>query len=111
MAELTDTSPVPAFTPEPVAKAATIRLELDLEQANSLHQWLLKSMHEGETALDDALVSAALQKLTHELEFANTVSAVREELEAAGFDTAGVEDEQVAELAHRIREVNGARPL
>ena len=67
-------------------------------------------MHEGATALDDPLVSGTLQKLSHELEFVNTVSAVRTELEGAGFDTTGMGDDQVADLARRIREANGARP-
>ena len=86
-----------------------IQLELQPDEANALQQWLLKSMHEGATALDEPLVSGTLQKLSHELEFVNTVSAVRSELEGAGFDTAGMGDDQVADLARRIREANGPR--
>ena len=57
--------------------ATPIQLELQPDEANALQQWLLKSMHEGATALDEPLVSGTLQKLSHELEFVNTVSAVR----------------------------------
>ena len=109
MTEQANSSPVPDYILEPVESPQTIRLELDIEQANALHQWLLKSMHEGETALDDALVSAAIQRLSQEIEFVSTVSAVREELEAVGLDTADLDDEGVAELAQRIRDANGAR--
>lgn len=86
-----------------------IRLELEVDEANALHQWLLKSMLDGATALDDPLVSGTLQKLSHSLEFVNTVKAVRGELEGVGLDTADMGDDQVAELARRIREANPAR--
>jgi hypothetical protein len=91
------------------ADARQIRLDLEVDEANALHQWLLKSMHDGATALDDPLVSGTLQKLSHGLEFVNTVDAVRQELEGAGFDTVDMDDDQVAGLARRIREANGPR--
>lgn len=113
MSEHFDTDPTPvADAPlvEPqLATPRSIQLDLEVDEANALHQWLLTSMHDGATALDDPLVSGTLQKLSHSLEFVNTVSAVREELEGAGFHTADKSDEQVADLARRIREANSAR--
>jgi 2-methylcitrate dehydratase PrpD len=92
------------------AAEASIKLELSLEEGDSLRQWLLKSTVDGASALDDPLVSASLKELSHSLDFIHTVVTVREELEAAGFDTDGLADEQVAELAKRIREANVPLP-
>jgi hypothetical protein len=94
--------------PEPVEGPAdvSIKLELSVEEADALRQWLLKSTVEGASALDEPLVSASLKELSHSLDFIHTVVTVREELQAAGFDTDGLSDEQVADLARRIREVN-----
>lgn len=96
-----------ATVPESEAgEQALIQLDLELGEADALHQWLLKATSEGVAALDDPLVSAALKKLSHALDYIHTVATVRDELEQAGFDTQGMSDEQVADLTRRIREVN-----
>lgn len=96
--------------PEPLAMdQALIQLDLELPEAEALHQWLLKATSEGVSALDDPLVSATLKKLSHSLDYIHTVSTVRDELEQSGFDTQGMSDEQVADLTRRIREANNLR--
>jgi hypothetical protein len=87
---------------ELAAPAATISLELSLVEANALRAWLLKPAADGSTALDDALVNAALKKLGGGIDRVEAVAEVRKELEDAGFDTAGLDDHQVADLARRI---------
>ena len=96
-----------ATVPEPeAAERALIQLDLELAEADALHQWLLKASSEGVSALDDPHVSGALKKLSHSLDFIHTVATVREELEQTGLDTQGMSDEQVADLTRRIREAN-----
>jgi len=84
----------------------SIKLDLSVEEADALRQWLLKSTVDGASALDDPLVSGSLKELSHSLDFIHTVVTVREELQTAGFDTEGLSDDQVADLARRIREAN-----
>ena len=80
----------------------TIELELTLDEASALRAWLLKPAADGSTALDDALVNASLKKLSSQVDKIEAVSGIRRELEEAGFDTAGMDDEQVAELGRKI---------
>jgi hypothetical protein len=80
----------------------TIRLELSLEEAAALRAWLLKPANDGSTALDDALVGAALKKLSSGLDKVEAVGEIRRELTEAGFDTDAMDDDQVAELGRRI---------
>ena len=80
----------------------SIELELSLEEANALRAWLLKPAADGSTALDDTLVNAALKKLSGAIDKIEAVGEIRRELEEAGFDTAGMEDDQVADLGRKI---------
>lgn len=96
--------------PEPVeAPQASIHLDMTVAEADALHGWLLKSTSEGVAALEDPLVSASLKQLSHQLDYIHTVATVRDELESAGFDTQSIPDDQVAELARRIREAKHSR--
>ena len=94
---------------EAVEVQELIRLELELDEADALHGWLLKASCDGAAALDDPHVSSALKKLSRSLDYIHTVASVREELEQSGLDTQGMSDEQVADLTRRIREAN--RPV
>jgi len=80
----------------------SIVLDLSLEEANALRAWLLKPAADGSTALDDGLVNASLKKLAGAIDKIEAVAEVRRELEEAGFDTAGMGDDQVAELGRKI---------
>jgi hypothetical protein len=80
----------------------TILLELTLDEASALRAWLLKPAADGSTALDDALVNASLKKLSGQIDKIEAVSEIRRELEEAGFGTAGMQDEVVAELGRKI---------
>jgi len=80
----------------------TIVLDLSLEEANALRAWLLKPAADGSTALDDSLVNASLKKLAGAIDKIEAVGEIRRELEEAGFDTAGMLDDQVAELGRKI---------
>ncbi|HEY1594749.1 MAG TPA: hypothetical protein VGF74_05105 [Thermoleophilaceae bacterium] len=80
----------------------TILLELALDEASALRAWLLKPAADGSTALDDALVNASLKKLSSQIDRIEAVGGIRRELEEAGFDTAGMDDEIVAELGRKI---------
>jgi hypothetical protein len=79
-----------------------IELELSLEEANSLRAWLLKPAADGSTALDDSLVNASLKKLAGAIDKIEAVGEIRRQLEEAGFDTAGMDDNEVAELGRKI---------
>ena len=80
----------------------TIVLELSLDEASALRAWLLKPAADGSTALDDSMVNAALKKLAGAIDKIEAVGEVRRELEEAGFDTTGMDDEQLAELGRKI---------
>ncbi|HEY7633760.1 MAG TPA: hypothetical protein VH817_23880 [Thermoleophilaceae bacterium] len=79
-----------------------IVLELSLDEANALRAWLLKPAADGSTALDEALVNTSLKKLAGSIDKIEAVSNIRRELEEAGFDTTGMEDEQLVELGRKI---------
>ena len=80
----------------------SIELELSLTEANALRAWLLKPAADGSTALDDSLVNAALKKLGSAIDTIEAVAEIRRELEDAGFDTNGMDDDQVADLGRKI---------
>jgi hypothetical protein len=80
----------------------TIELDLSLDEANALRAWLLKPAADGSTALDDSLVNATLKKLAGAIDKIEAVGEIRRELEDAGFDTNGMDDDQMAELGRRI---------
>jgi hypothetical protein len=79
-----------------------IELKLSVEEAKALRAWLLKPAADGSTALDDSLVNASLKKLGGAIDKIEAVGEIRHELEAAGFDTAGMDDDQLAELGRKI---------
>ena len=79
-----------------------VELELSLGEANSLRAWLLKPAADGTTALDDSLVNTALKKLSGAIDKVEAVDEIRRELEEAGFHTADMNDDQVAELGRKI---------
>ena len=86
----------------PAVADHNIQLELSLEEAGALRAWLLKPAADGSTALDDALVNAALKKLSGAIDRVEAVEEIRRELEEAGFETADLDDERVAELGRKI---------
>ena len=79
-----------------------IVLELELEDAESLHAWLLKATADGVASLDDPEVSATLANLGRALEDVHVVQNMRRELAEAGIEAAHLSDEQVRELGRRI---------
>jgi hypothetical protein len=80
----------------------TIVLELSLDEANALRAWLLKPAADGSTALDESLVNTSLKKLAGAIDKIEAVGEIRRELEEAGFDTGGMEDEQLMDLGRKI---------
>ena len=84
----------------------TVSVELTISEAGALRAWLLKPAADGSTALDDALVNAALKSIGGALDRVEAVATVRRELEEAGFTTGDLDDEQVAELGRRIGQVS-----
>jgi hypothetical protein len=83
-----------------------VALDLTLQEANGLRAWLLKPASDGSTALDDVMVGTAMKKLGAAIDRIEAVANVRRELDEAGFDTADMGDEQVAELGRRIGQVS-----
>jgi hypothetical protein len=92
-------------TTETPSKRA-VALELSLPEAEALRAWLLTATNDGKTALDDSLVKAATMKLGASIDLISAVVKVREELEAAGFDTADMTDEKVEALGRKISETS-----
>jgi hypothetical protein len=82
----------------------TVLLELTLAEAEAVKSWLLKPAADGSAAIDDENAKSVMVKLGAKLDYIEGVSKVREELEAAGFPTENLSDEQVADLGRRIAE-------
>jgi hypothetical protein len=82
----------------------TVTLELSLAEAEAVKSWLLKPAADGSAAIDDENAKSVMVKLGAKLDFIEGVARVRDELEAAGFPTDTLTDEQVAELGRRIAE-------
>jgi hypothetical protein len=82
----------------------TLTLELSLAEAETVKSWLLKPAADGSAAIDDEHAKSAMVKLGAKLDFIEGVARVRDELEAAGFPTESLSDEQVADLGRRIAE-------
>ena len=89
---------------QPDASEAPLVLELTVAEAHALKAWLLKAQADGVAAIDAEELKPTLVKLGGLLDYAEGVTEVRRELEAAGFETASLSDEQVAELGRRIAE-------
>ncbi len=81
-----------------------IMLDLSVEEAHALKGWLLQTGSDGTTALDDENVKPSLVQLDSALNYVEGVTTVRRELEAAGFQTESMSDEDVADLGRRISE-------
>ena len=81
-----------------------LTLELTLAEAEAVKAWLLKPSADGSAAIDDENAKSVMVKLGAQLDFIQGVAQVREELEAAGFPTESLSDEQVADLGRRIAE-------
>lgn len=81
-----------------------ISLHLDLDQADALRTWLLKSTINGASCLDEPLVSHMLTDLGHRLDTIKAAANIRRELLEAGLDVAHLSDEQVRELGRRVSE-------
>jgi hypothetical protein len=79
-----------------------ITLDLSLAEAQALKGWLLQVGSDGGSALDDDQVKPTLVQLDTALNYVEGVSTVRRELEAAGFHTSTMSDEEVAGLGRRI---------
>lgn len=79
-----------------------ITLELTYAEAEALSDWLLKPAADGSTAIDDPNVKPGLVKLRSVVETTRAIGNVRRELEAAGFQTGHMSDQDVAELGRRI---------
>ena len=108
MAALDESSGLPTATPAG-DDSRPLTLELSLAEARALRSWLLKPLGDGSTALDDNLVKAATVRLGTELDFIEAVDSVREELEAAGFQTEDMSDQEIAELSRRISQASSQR--
>lgn len=81
-----------------------VSLDLTLAEAEAVKAWLLKPSADGSAAIDDEHAKSVMVKLGAQLDFVQGVQQVREELEAAGFPTDNLADDQVAELGRRIAE-------
>jgi hypothetical protein len=81
-----------------------IMLDLSVEEAHALKGWLLQAGSDGTSALDDEHVKPTLVQLDSALNYVEGVSTVRRELEAAGFPTEAMSDDEVADLGRRISE-------
>jgi hypothetical protein len=79
-----------------------ITMDLSLTEAQALKGWLLRPSSDGGSALDDDQLKPALMQLDTALNYVEGVSTVRRELEAAGFNTESMSDQEVAELGRRI---------
>ena len=79
-----------------------IALDLSLTEAQALKGWLLQVGNDGGSALDDERLKPALMQLDNALNYVEGVTTVRRELEAAGFHTESMSDEEVADLGRRI---------
>ena len=81
-----------------------IMLDLSVGEAQALKGWLLQTGSDGTSALDDENVKPTLVQLDSALNYVEGVTTVRRELEAAGFRTEGMSDDEVADLGRRISE-------
>ncbi len=81
-----------------------VSLELTLAEAEAVKSWLLKPSADGSAAIDDENAKSVMVKLGAQLDFVQGVQQVRDELEAAGFPTETMSDDQVADLGRRIAE-------
>lgn len=84
-------------------------MELSLQEAQSLRDWLMRPLADGSTGLDEPGVKGAMAKLTAELDFVEAVASVRMELEQAGLTARALTDAQVAQLGRRISSTSAQR--
>lgn len=81
-----------------------VSLELTLAEAEAVKSWLLKPAADGSAAIDDENAKSVMVKLGAKLDYIQGVQQVRDELEQAGFPTAQLSDDEVADLGRRIAE-------
>ena len=81
-----------------------VSLELTLAEAEAVKSWLLKPSADGSAAIDDENAKSVMVKLGAKLDYIQGVQRVRDELEQAGFATAQMSDDEVADLGRRISE-------
>ena len=84
-------------------------MELSLQEAQSLRDWLMRPLADGTTGLDEPGVKGAMAKLTAELDFVEAVASVRMELEQAGLTARTVTVAQVAQVGRRISSTSAQR--
>ena len=84
-------------------------MELSLQEAQSLRDWLMRPLADGSTGLDEPGVKGTMAKLTAELDFVEAVASVRMELEQAGLTARALTDAQVAQLGRRISSTSAQR--
>ena len=104
-----ETTEAPNGRPEAAPADSNFTLELTVDQAQALRSWLVKPAADGSSTMDDEVLKPVLLKLAHELDHRESIHAIRKELEAAGFQTAQLSDEQVAVLGNRISEAKTRR--
>ncbi|MEA2391590.1 MAG: hypothetical protein QOK31_1699 [Solirubrobacteraceae bacterium] len=90
------------------AATDVITLELTTAEARSLRARLLQPSADGSTALDDRGCEMALSKLSHQLEYVDSLAQIRTSLAECGLDGAGLADDQVAELGRQIAKATAA---
>jgi len=86
-----------------------VLLDLELQEAQALRQWLLETSVDGVSAIDTPVVNVALAKLARASDTAQATVNIRREFHQAGINIAHWSDEQVLELGRRIAEA--ARPI
>lgn len=79
-----------------------LTVELTVVEARALRARLLQPSADGSTALDDRGCETALSKLSHQLEYVDSLVQIRESLAECGLDAAGLADDQVAQLGRQI---------
>ena len=88
----------------PESAEQSVSVELTLAEAEAVKSWLLKPSADGSAAIDDENAKSVMVKLGAKLDYIQGVQRVRDELEQAGFPTAQLSDDDVADLGRRIAE-------
>lgn len=82
----------------------SIELDLSLQEAEALRDWLLRAAVDGSTSLDDPLVSVTLTKLGRAVDAVQAIENVRRALEHAGLNVGQLSDDEVRDLGRRVSE-------
>src|SRR3954469_8006199 len=81
-----------------------VSLELTLAEAEAVKSWLLKPSADGSAAIDDENAKTVMGEQRARLDYIQGVQRASDELEQAGFATAQMSDDEVADLGRRIAE-------